>query len=177
MLRPVLLAVCLPGLARADVLVTFNQDCTGGIDGWRLYAAQLVSSTSRLWPTGVPVVVDTGPDGTGPVELGVVFSADVPGYVAGVRFYKALANTGVHIANLWTDTGPLLASAPFTAETPSGWQEVAFASPVPIAADTGMPRPQEATGPSRRRSSPGDAAAVRTAAQGTACRAGMASTT
>ena len=50
----------------------------------------------------------------------------------GIRFYKAAANTGTHIGNLWTASGQLLASATFTNETASGWQQVNFASPVPI---------------------------------------------
>lgn len=82
----------------------------------------------------VPGVVDAGPNGA--VELGVKFRTDLAGTITGVRFYKAATNTGTHIANLWENTGKLLATATFTNETPSGWQQVTFPTPVPIAANT-----------------------------------------
>ena len=70
------------------------------------------------------------------MTLGVVFKADVAGSVTGVRFYKAQANTGTHIGSLWTTSGTLLASATFTNETTSGWQEVSFSNPVEIVPGT-----------------------------------------
>jgi uncharacterized protein DUF4082 len=54
----------------------------------------------------------------------------------GIRFYKSSANTGRHVGNLWTSSGTLLASATFGGETASGWQQVNFATPVPINANT-----------------------------------------
>lgn len=93
------------------------------------------SSALTIWPSSaVPAVVDGGPDGA--VELGVRFRSDVAGTVTGVRFYKAAANTGTHVGNLWTATGTLLASATFNSESASGWQQVAFATPVSINANT-----------------------------------------
>jgi hypothetical protein len=57
--------------------------------------------------------------------------------VTGVRFYKGgAANGGTHIGNLWAADGTKLASATFTGETASGWQEVNFATPVSITANT-----------------------------------------
>ena len=58
------------------------------------------------------------------------------GYITGIRFYKASANTGTHVGNLWTSSGTLLATATFTNETASGWQQVNFSSPVAITANT-----------------------------------------
>jgi hypothetical protein len=84
------------------------------------------------WTT--PGTVDSG-DGN-PVELGVKFKSDDAGSVTGIRFHKAAANTGTHIGGLWTTTGTQLASATFTGETASGWQEVDFATPVAITAGT-----------------------------------------
>ena len=52
------------------------------------------------------------------------FRSDVAGQVTGVRFYKGSGNTGTHIGNLWSSTGTLLASATFTGESASGWQQV-----------------------------------------------------
>src|SRR5262249_17904482 len=42
----------------------------------------------------------------------------------------------VHIGDLWTTSGTLLASATFTNETANGWQQVNFSSPVNITAGT-----------------------------------------
>ncbi len=73
-------------------------------------------STVSIWPSNaVPGVVDGGPDS--PVELGVKFRSDVAGTITGIRFYKATANTGTHVGNLWSSTGTQLATATFTDET------------------------------------------------------------
>src|SRR5438445_5286479 len=87
-----------------------------------------------IWPsTATPTTPDVGSDS--PVELGVRFYSDTPGYITGIRFYKSAANTGTHIGNLWSSGGALLASATFTAETTSGWQQVNFSGPVAITAN------------------------------------------
>src|SRR2546429_6583027 len=70
------------------------------------------------------------------VELGVSFKADTNGYIAGIRFYKSVGNTGTHVGNLWSNTGTLLASATFTAESASGWRQVNFSKPVTVTANT-----------------------------------------
>jgi len=88
-----------------------------------------------IWPnTTVPALVDGGPDGA--VELGVKIRMDVAGTITGIRFYKAAANTGTHIGNLWSSTGTLLGSVTFTGETASGWQQVNFATPITVTANT-----------------------------------------
>ena len=93
------------------------------------------SAVTTIWPaTAVPGTVDDGPDSA--VELGVKFRSDVAGSITGIRFYKATANTGTHLGHLWSSTGTLLASATFAGESASGWQQVNFASPVAIAANT-----------------------------------------
>jgi hypothetical protein len=61
----------------------------------------------------------------------------VAGFITGVRFYKGgTANGGTHIGHLWTDAGTLLATATFTGETGTGWQQVNFATPVAITTGT-----------------------------------------
>ncbi len=70
------------------------------------------------------------------VELGVKFQVLAAGQVVGVRFYKGSQNTGAHIGNLWTVGGGLLATANFTNETASGWQQVFFTTPVTVAPGT-----------------------------------------
>ncbi|MFK4100486.1 DUF4082 domain-containing protein [Streptomyces sp. NPDC019531] len=88
-----------------------------------------------VWPaTAVPGTVNAG-DG-GPLELGVKFRTTTAGSVTGVRFYKSTANTGTHIGSLWTASGTRLATGTFTNETASGWQQLNFATPVTVKANT-----------------------------------------
>ena len=68
--------------------------------------------------------------------MGVKFKTDTFGIATGIRFYKASTNTGTHTGNLWTSSGQLLASATFTGESASGWQQVNFAQPVPLNPNT-----------------------------------------
>lgn len=70
------------------------------------------------------------------VEVGVKFRTSAAGTVSGIRFYKGAGNTGTHVGNLWSRTGTKLASATFTGETASGWQQVLFAAPVTVTANT-----------------------------------------
>jgi Domain of unknown function (DUF4082)/Bacterial Ig domain/Bacterial Ig-like domain (group 2)/Fibronectin type III domain len=93
------------------------------------------SPLMTIWPsTAAPAIADNGADN--PVELGVQFRSDVAGSITGIRFYKASANMGTHVGNLWTSTGTLLATATFAGESASGWQQVLFATPVAITANT-----------------------------------------
>ncbi|MFI7642191.1 DUF4082 domain-containing protein [Nonomuraea sp. NPDC049400] len=88
-----------------------------------------------LWPsTTVPAV--TSQNDPNAVELGVKFRTTSPGYIRGIRFYKGSGNTGTHVGNLWTATGQLLATATFSNETASGWQQVNFSTPVPLTPGT-----------------------------------------
>ncbi len=88
-----------------------------------------------VWsPASTPGNVDGGD--TSALEIGMKFRSDVAGTVTGVRFYKATANTGTHVGNLWTSTGTLLGTVTFTNETASGWQQANFATPIAIAANT-----------------------------------------
>jgi hypothetical protein len=68
------------------------------------------------------------------VELGVKFQAEVDGSISAIRFYKGPGNTGEHVASLWTASGLLLGRAGPVTETASGWQQLAFAAPIPITA-------------------------------------------
>jgi hypothetical protein len=70
------------------------------------------------------------------VELGVKFRASTDGYITALRFYKAAADTGSHVGHLWDGAGTLLATATFTGETASGWQQVSLDVPVSVRADT-----------------------------------------
>ena len=88
-----------------------------------------------LWPsTTVPSQTDSG-DGSA-IEVGVRVIPNVNGFMSGVRFYKAVTNTGTHVGSLWSASGSLLAQGTFTGETASGWQTLSFASPIPVTAGT-----------------------------------------
>ena len=89
----------------------------------------------NIWNRNLkPTTIDSGPDNS--VELGVKFKADLNGTITGIRFYKSSNNTGTHAGSLWSSSGTLLASATFTNETPSGWQQVSFSTPVEVTAGT-----------------------------------------
>jgi hypothetical protein len=93
------------------------------------------SGTTSIWSaTAAPATASTYD--ANPVELGVKFTSDVNGFITGLRFYKGPSNTGTHVAHLWTSTGILLGTATFTGETSGGWQQVSFANPIGIAANT-----------------------------------------
>ena len=70
------------------------------------------------------------------IEVGVKFRANVAGQITGIRFYKLPGNSPPpatpHTGSLWTSTGTLLATATFSGETASGWQQVTFSTPVTI---------------------------------------------
>ncbi len=110
-------------------------DDNGNIESPSTGSAVGVSCPCSIWGPGfTPGTVDQ--NDVNAVELGVKFTSDVAGSIAGIRFYKATANTGTHIGNLWSASGTLLGSATFTSESASGWQQVTFASPVPIIPNT-----------------------------------------
>lgn len=101
---------------------------------WSFTAVAPTCPCTVFAPTATPALVDAG--ASSPLELGMKFQPTISGWVTGVRFYKSAANTGTHLGDLWTSTGQLLASATFSAESASGWQDVAFASPVAVTAGT-----------------------------------------
>lgn len=89
---------------------------------------------STIWTGETPAVL--ADSDTNAVELGVKFQSNVSGVITGIRFYKSTSNTGTHIGSLWTSGGTLLATATFSNETASGWQQVNFSTPVAITANT-----------------------------------------
>ncbi len=89
-----------------------------------------------IWGPGAVPASPAETTDSSAVEVGVKFRSQTAGRIAGIRFYKGSTNTGTHVGHLWSRTGTLLASATFTNETASGWQEVRFASPVEITAGT-----------------------------------------
>lgn len=70
----------------------------------------------------------------GPYEMGMKFTAKETGPVKAIRYYKTAGETGSHTGRLWNAAGVQVASASFTNETASGWQEVALNTPYMISA-------------------------------------------
>ena len=97
--------------------------------------AEAATCPCSIWaPTDTPGT-PAEPD-TAAVEVGVKFRSDVDGQVTALRFYKGTGNSGTHVGHLWSSAGTPLATATFTSETATGWQQVNFTSPVTIAANT-----------------------------------------
>ncbi|MFZ4790785.1 MAG: DUF4082 domain-containing protein [Candidatus Competibacteraceae bacterium] len=88
------------------------------------------------WSSGATTPANSSVSDANAVELGVKFRADVAGFITGIRFYKGTGNTGVHTGTLWSNGGQSLATATFSNETATGWQQVNFAAPVAITANT-----------------------------------------
>ena len=119
---------------------------TGG--GYSSAASSVASATTTgtappptsesIWGTSYTPSVNSDYDGSRgqTFELGVQFESNVTGEVTGVLFYKQRGTSGTNVGHLWSSNGTLLASATFTKESSSGWQEVSFATPVAIEANT-----------------------------------------
>jgi beta-glucanase (GH16 family) len=116
-----------PALASALVVIPLGV-------GLLVLASAAAAAPDTIFGSATPATVDSGDSNS--VELGVKFSSEVAGSVTGIRFYKAATNTGTHIASLWSASGTQLASATFTGESASGWQQISFSTPVQIAANT-----------------------------------------
>ncbi len=127
-----------PGASGAVQLMSRAVDDSGNLEipssGISVTVAPRSCPCSIWSSAATPGLIDSG-DANG-VELGVRFRSDVTGFITGLRFYKSAANTGTHSGNLWTNTGALLATATFTSESGSGWQQANFSSPISITANT-----------------------------------------
>jgi hypothetical protein len=88
-----------------------------------------------IWPDSTQPSVPSSTD-TSSTNLGVKFTVSENGFIKGIRFYKGAANTGTHVASLWSASGSLLGQATFTAESTAGWQQVNFSSPIAVTAGT-----------------------------------------
>lgn len=130
-------SIGLPGLA-ANTTYYYRVRSRDGSSNLGLATGSFQTRAAGVCPCSVfplastPAVASSGD--TSAVELGMKFQATQSGYIRGVRFYKGASNTGQHVAHLWSSTGTLLATATFTNESATGWQEVNFASSVAITA-------------------------------------------
>ncbi|HTH07237.1 MAG TPA: DUF4082 domain-containing protein, partial [Ilumatobacteraceae bacterium] len=128
-----------PGSLGNAVIRTRGIDDSGNLEaagpGIIVNVVQGDCPCTSLWkPSAVPPIPDFG-DGTA-LELGVKFKSDIDGFITGIRYYKSVSNSGTHVGNLWKTDGTQLATATFSGESQSGWQQVLFATPVAITANT-----------------------------------------
>ncbi len=93
------------------------------------------SCPCTIWPSTALPAVPADSD-SGAIEVGVKFRSAQAGTITGVRFFKGAGNTGTHVGSLWSTAGSRLASATFSGETSTGWQQANFATPVQVAANT-----------------------------------------
>lgn len=91
-------------------------------------------ATHTLFGSTVPGTIDSAD--VGEVNLAVIFKSTSAGNITGVRFYKSSANVGTHIGTLRAMDTTLLGQVTFSGESLSGWQEMLFAAPIAIAANT-----------------------------------------
>jgi hypothetical protein len=122
------------GKGAVDLVVANFYSAGYGADGAEVLLNEITPGISYTLfpPSATPAASFSG----SPVELGVKFQSSAAGLISGIRFYKRVGDTGTHIGNLWTGGGQLLATARFTRESSSGWQQVNFSPPVPITAGT-----------------------------------------
>jgi len=71
-----------------------------------------------------------------PYELGIKFVSAVDGTITAIRHWKSNSETGAHVGRIWSESGTLLASVPFTGEGPKGWQVQALPTPLAISGGT-----------------------------------------
>jgi hypothetical protein len=146
LLSPIIAPLGVGGTSAATLLITDSQTApvsggaaseisSPGPTNGVVPSNPVVNSPESLFNSGaVPSIVTVNDHNA--VELGVRFTASAGGVISGLLFYKGPENTGPHVADLWSSTGTLLATATFSNETASGWQLVNFASPVSITAGT-----------------------------------------
>uniref|UniRef100_UPI0017B24B5A DUF4082 domain-containing protein n=1 Tax=Methylibium sp. TaxID=2067992 RepID=UPI0017B24B5A len=97
--------------------------------------APLAGGAFTIWSAATVPAIASTPEAA-PVNLGVKFTTEQSGFITGIRFYKGIGNTGAHVGTLWTAAGVPLATATFTNESALGWQQVNFANPVAVSANT-----------------------------------------
>lgn len=118
-----------------------------GVIGTTLGARPTISSANAnyqrdvVFEPGLPAysLFDTfNPSGgtSGSGEYGVRMRSRVAGRITKLRYYKPSGETGTHVGRIWSAGGSQLASAQFSNETSSGWQEVDLPTPLVIARNT-----------------------------------------
>jgi hypothetical protein len=136
------------GLANGTYTVTPNQPSQSfsppnravTLSGANITGVNFVATINTvgeiLFTSQTPALLNQSDGSSTNYELGVAFSAHIGGSITAIRFWKDARETGTHTGHLWTATGQLLATAVFSNETGSGWQQANLPAAVQIAANT-----------------------------------------
>jgi methionine-rich copper-binding protein CopC len=119
------------------VMLSGAEDLAGNVmssTNWSFTTSGVIANATLWSNSDHPTAYSLG--GAGPTEVGVEFQVIQDGYITGLRFYKPAGSTGVHVAHLWDEHGTPLATATFTSETDSGWQQLNFREPVLVSGNT-----------------------------------------
>lgn len=92
------------------------------------------ATTQNLWGTAAPATPALSWDGKS-VELGTRFTVTENSTATGVRFYRGPGNDGTHKGYLYRGNTKV-AEVVFANETPGGWQEALFPTPVALTSGT-----------------------------------------
>jgi hypothetical protein len=147
---PLALTETIQPTAKLSANTTYTVNVTTGVlapDGTSMlnpYSSTFTTGTcpctlmTGLIPKTTANPVQDGRIGVGPwsYELGTKVIVDQPATLASIRWWKDSKELGSHTARVWSSSGTLLATLPFTSETASGWQQMNFATPLPLAANT-----------------------------------------
>jgi hypothetical protein len=96
------------------------------------------SAMGGLTPSYTGLDTRDGRPAPGPwtYELGTKIKVTTAASLTAIRFYKDAAETGTHTATLWSASGSVIATATFSGESASGWQQAALSSPVALTPGT-----------------------------------------
>lgn len=119
----------------AGSIADLSGNILGDTTNWH-FTTLMPSNLNSIWPDSPTPLITDYPDDLA-YDLGVKFQSSVPGSITAIRFYRGAASgTGPFVGKLWSADGTLLGTTPnYTMET-SGWQEVNFTEPIPIAPNT-----------------------------------------
>ena len=115
------LALAVSDLASSGSASAAARSSTPGLQSHSIYAA---SATAQIASDPASV------------ELGTRFSVTTAGTVSGIRFFGPAITSSKRTASLWSATGTRLATATFAPSSRTGWQSVAFSTPVHVDAKT-----------------------------------------
>ena len=122
---------------------------------------QTAPASISLW-SDADVPTTAAWDDSSPVQVGTRFTTSASGAVTAIKFYKGAANTGAHTVKLWAADGALLASAPSSAESASGWQTVTLPTPITLTPGQVYTAAYQSSG-GRYAATPGGLSTARTA--------------
>ncbi|WP_182905468.1 DUF4082 domain-containing protein [Microbispora sp. H13382] len=126
------------GPSGGDGVYSYSPSDTFPVSSYRAsnyWVDVMFTPAQTLWDDSQTPAVASQND-SNPIVVGVKFQSSQDGVVTGIRFRKGPQNTGTHTGSLWTIGGTRLATVTFSGETPAGWQQADFPTPVPITANT-----------------------------------------